>query len=319
MISAPDPPFFSIVVPLYNKRQYVEECITSVLLQTFNDFELLIIDDGSTDGSLEIAKRFSDTRISIVLQSNQGVSVARNTGIYHASAKYIAFLDADDFWSPHFLEAAHADISQNLSILFWSCGYQFVMGNSSRVARFGKSPIGGPGPLANYFDCSLVDPIVTSSSVIMKKSLLKKIDGFPVGETIGEDLATWARAASYTPLFFQPKILSNYRSEGGNNHSRLQPAPRRRLLVLDELENRFAQGDTSGLRYYILYSGKSSYRQARSGRSIFALQIVTRSLLLAVRHRRPLLGLLALSYAVRLIVLILELELKNSAFNINRL
>ena len=89
---------FSIVIPLYNKAEYVPKTLASVLNQTYSDFELIIVDDGSTDDSLEVINSFVDNRIKIVKQKNGGVSAARNRGIIEAKYELIALLDADDWW-----------------------------------------------------------------------------------------------------------------------------------------------------------------------------------------------------------------------------
>ncbi|MCX6184716.1 MAG: glycosyltransferase family A protein, partial [Flavobacterium sp.] len=90
--------FFSVIIPVYNKEQFLVHTINSVLNQSFTDFELLLIDDGSTDSSPALLNQFTDERIKLISQNNQGVSAARNLGIKEAKAPYIAFLDADDLW-----------------------------------------------------------------------------------------------------------------------------------------------------------------------------------------------------------------------------
>ena len=91
-------PFFSVITPLYNKEDYIEATIKSVLNQTFDDFEMVIVDDGSTDNSLKILSQIKSSKINILVQENQGPSVARNKAIANAKGKYIAPLDADDIW-----------------------------------------------------------------------------------------------------------------------------------------------------------------------------------------------------------------------------
>lgn len=94
----------SVVIPLYNKEELITVTVRSVLSQTFADFELLIVNDGSTDGSLAVVSAISDPRIKVINIENSGVSVARNTGIKAASHDWVAFLDADDWWDHSFLE-----------------------------------------------------------------------------------------------------------------------------------------------------------------------------------------------------------------------
>ena len=96
--------FFSVVIPLYNKANYIENTLKSVLDQTFTDYEIIVINDGSTDESEAVVRQFNDKRIQIFHQKNQGVSVTRNLGIEKSTGKLIAFLDADDYWLPNHLQ-----------------------------------------------------------------------------------------------------------------------------------------------------------------------------------------------------------------------
>ena len=97
-------PQVSVVIPLYNKAPYIDRALRSVLAQTFQDFEVIIVDDGSTDGGAKIVKSTTDKRIKLIQQKNSGVSAARNRGIQESKSKLIAFLDADDEWKSRFLE-----------------------------------------------------------------------------------------------------------------------------------------------------------------------------------------------------------------------
>ncbi|MCB0445703.1 MAG: glycosyltransferase family 2 protein, partial [Gelidibacter sp.] len=97
-------PFFSVIIPLYNKEKHIKTTLDSVLAQTFNDFEVIIVNDGSTDKSLKIAETFDDKRIHIHTTENKGVSYARNYGVSKSNSNLIAFLDADDYWFPHHLK-----------------------------------------------------------------------------------------------------------------------------------------------------------------------------------------------------------------------
>ena len=97
-------PFLSVIIPLYNKESYIKNTLRSVLEQNFTDFEIIIVNDGSTDNSLEIVSSFKDERIQVIHQPNSGASSSRNKAIQSAKTQYIAFLDADDFWFPNHLE-----------------------------------------------------------------------------------------------------------------------------------------------------------------------------------------------------------------------
>ena len=97
----------SVVIPLYNKEKQVKQTLRKVLEQTFSDYEIIIVNDGSTDSSAEIAREFEDHRIKVIDQENAGVSAARNRGIKEAKGNFIAFLDADDEWDKDYLAAQH--------------------------------------------------------------------------------------------------------------------------------------------------------------------------------------------------------------------
>ena len=113
-------PTVSIVMPVWKSERYIAEAVKSVLGQTFEAFELLIVDDGSPDGSLDICRAFSDPRIRYLRQENRGLAAARNTGLRHARGEFIAFLDSDDIWEPEKLErhVAHLRSSPGVGVSF---------------------------------------------------------------------------------------------------------------------------------------------------------------------------------------------------------
>lgn len=122
-------PIFSIIVPLYNKKDYIKRCIESILSQSYTDFELIVIDDGSTDGSSSIANNFShqDNRIVYLCYDNSGVSIARNRGLQIASGEYILFVDADDWVENNYLAEIHTAISKKTAdIYIWGLTKDFA-------------------------------------------------------------------------------------------------------------------------------------------------------------------------------------------------
>ncbi len=114
------PPRISVIMPVYNVESYVAEAVQSVLNQTYQDFELLIIDDGGSDRSFAICEGFSDPRITIIQQRNRGLAGARNTGIAHASGDYVALLDSDDRWDPKklALHVIHLDVNPHIGVSY---------------------------------------------------------------------------------------------------------------------------------------------------------------------------------------------------------
>ena len=191
-------PDISVVMPLYNGANDVLRAVHSVLWQTVSDFELIVVNDGSTDGGEKIVRDLNDGRIRVVDQENKGVSAARNLGIAEAQSELVAFLDADDEWRPDFL-----DTISRLRGTFPDCSvfathyvYKELDG-SVRSPILQKVPPGDwEGVLSNYFEvASHSDPPLWSSAIAAKKSVLRSIGGFPEGIAIGEDLLTWARLA----------------------------------------------------------------------------------------------------------------------------
>ena len=128
----------SVVVPVYNTEAYIAECIESVLSQTYEDFELILVNDSSTDKSLYICQEYEqkDKRIKVISQDNAGVSVARNTGIDAATGKYIAFLDSDDFWDKKYLEILHTSIVKDASEMV-SCNFKRYYGKTNSFTSSG--------------------------------------------------------------------------------------------------------------------------------------------------------------------------------------
>lgn len=278
-------PFFSVVIPLYNKQDYIVETVKSVLNQSFGDFELLIVDDGSTDQSVAMLSQLQDTRMRIVQQENGGEPVARNAGIAQARARYIAFLDADDLWMPDFLQTAADDINANPEITFWSGGYQFLRNSGLTPAVYSVQPLVS-GFLPNYFDACLRDPVIMPSTSIVARDVLDAAGGFPVGISLGGDILFWAKIVQTEQLYFNPKVLVTYRREMGNNYSVTQTAPPRRLDVLDFLQARLEAGDARSIRYFQFYSRKSAYRQAASGRPGLGLKILGQSVTQSLQQGR---------------------------------
>ena len=191
-------PLISIVVPLYNKEHEVERSIRSVLAQTVDDYELIVVNDGSTDKGPKIAGKIKDPRIRIIHQSNGGVSAARNRGIEEVKSDLIAFLDADDEWLPDFLQ-----IINRLRYRFSSCSvfatnylYRNIDGSLMSTIIRGLPAVEWEGVLENYFQvASQSDPPIWSSAVGIRKEAIKSIGGFPLGVRAGEDLLTWAKLA----------------------------------------------------------------------------------------------------------------------------
>jgi glycosyltransferase involved in cell wall biosynthesis len=198
----------SVVIPLFNKQQTILNTIQSVLSQSFLPFEILVVNDGSTDDSAVLVQRFNHPMVRLIQQENQGVSSARNLGIEQSQAEWIAFLDADDIWFPSYLE--------NLRNLLNSFPQATVLAGRYLLEDFrghrnemvlNKIPFQGEeGILSNYFEvASCSHPPIWSSSVAIMKDALRAIGGFPQGVKSGEDLITWARLAVNNSIAYSLK------------------------------------------------------------------------------------------------------------------
>lgn len=210
-------PFWSVVVPLYNKEDFIEDTLRSVLGQVGNElFEVIVVDDGSRDQGPARVLALGDPRVRLVRQQNGGVSAARNRGIEEARGEWVAFLDADDHWHPHALEAYRKllNLHRDVSML----GGQYVRVPSADVQQFEFSPHSSNAShrvVENLPALALESglPFFTSS-VAIKRTLLNQLEfWFPAGESMGEDLDLWLRSSERGRLVVTSDVIALYRTE----------------------------------------------------------------------------------------------------------
>lgn len=215
-------PFFSVVLPLYNKQEYVKRTIDSVLGQNFEDFEIVVVNDGSTDKSVEVIEAIIDSRVRIVHKRNEGVSAARNAGIREARADYIVFLDADDLWMPQFLQTVRELIFKYPSAGIFATAYDIHAGGKIRKLNTNGLPDSDfEGVIPNYFKVvANGDLIVWTSAVCVPKKIFYDNDiWFPVGESRGEDQFVWARIALHFDVAYSCKVMARYNLYTSNSTS----------------------------------------------------------------------------------------------------
>jgi glycosyltransferase involved in cell wall biosynthesis len=210
--------FFSVVVPVHNKRPHVQACISSILAQTLEDFELLIVDDASDDGSLEELQRFTDPRIKLWRRQQPGPGgyAARNLAIAHSSGNWIAFLDADDQWSPEFLARMAELIQRFPSAHALSANFHYVEPDgSSRENAYGARHAGRGEHVISFIDyvqetARKRSPMWTSTTVI-KRSVFDRAGLFPADRCVrGGDRDLWLRVAAVTPVAWTPFVGGYY-------------------------------------------------------------------------------------------------------------
>lgn len=203
---------FSVVIPIYNKEDYIARAIKSILRQTHQDFELIIVDDGSTDSGVNVVKKFEDKRIKIIQQPNRGVSAARNKGIYLANNDYICFLDADDEWKSNFLDTINSLIKEYPNGGAYATGYELVTESLKTISP--KNISGNEkkwkGIVKDYFKSSFNMPLISASSVVIPKNVFKEVGDFSVSITRGEDLHMWARIALRYNIVFNNEVCVSY-------------------------------------------------------------------------------------------------------------
>ncbi|MCX8117420.1 MAG: glycosyltransferase [Desulfobacterota bacterium] len=195
-------PKVSVIIPTYNRWPMVREAIDSVLAQDFDDFELIVVDDGSSDGTSEALKEYG-RRIRVVGHvQNRGVSAARNTGLRHARGKYIAFLDSDDLWVKGKLKIQVAFLDENPH-------YPLCYTDEIWIRR-GKwvNPMKKHSKYSGWiFEKCLPLCIISPSAAMMRKTLFSTVGLFDEALPVCEDYDFWLRVAARYPIFFIDKKL----------------------------------------------------------------------------------------------------------------
>lgn len=208
----------TVVVPLFNKKKQIGRCLDSILSQTHPAAEIIVVDDGSNDGSAAYVRNNYGQSVRLVCQENGGVSSARNTGIVNATSDFVAFIDADDTWSVHFLAEIAALIYEFPDAELFATAYQFCI--SDQVYKDPKY-----APCKEYLRCELSDYFVlatrgdlpfNASSACVTRQLIHRIGGFPVGEAMGEDQDLWARAALRSRIAYSQRKLAFYHLDADN-------------------------------------------------------------------------------------------------------
>jgi len=204
---------FSIIIPLYNKSPHIEQTIHSVFAQTHQDFEIIVVDDGSTDEGADIVAAINDPRLRLARQANAGVSAARNKGIDMANSNFVAFLDADDLWFPNHLETLTHLISVYPGCGMYATSFTLGNGNESQTSKFPLSePIGWHKifTLEEYLNFMIHSNLICTDTICMWKGIFSTIGKFEVGLDRGEDLDMWLRAAVFMPVAFINEITAIY-------------------------------------------------------------------------------------------------------------
>lgn len=209
---------FSVVIPLYNKEQSIFNTILSVLNQTYQNFEIIIINDGSTDHSIEVVKRIKDKRIRLIEQVNSGVSSARNRGIEEANYDWIAFLDGDDLWEKNHLEEVLNMIKKFPDEKVYVTSFEYS--DHRKVFKYRRDSI--IFKINNYFKEAIKEDIIWTSIVVVHKDCFSVVKGFNEKLKYGEDLDLWVRLALHYTIVKSSNITAIYRVDAENRTSGYQ-------------------------------------------------------------------------------------------------
>lgn len=247
-------PKFSIVLPLYDKAPYVRKALESVVSQTYHDWECIIIDDGSTDESLQIVEDYIRCKVygvkcKVISQANAGVAAARNRGVKESTGEYVCFLDADDWWKPTFLEEIDKLITEYPDAGIYCTNYIYYKPGKTHVA------LDLPRGYMNYAEAYLQSGAmpVTSITTCMPRKVFDAMGGFPVGIKLGEDFLLWAKTAVNNKVAFCEKPLAYYNNDvpASMRATRNLHAPVHHMLfnltsLEDEIESRVKSQESRG-------------------------------------------------------------------------
>jgi glycosyltransferase involved in cell wall biosynthesis len=290
-MNSPHAPLISVVIPTYNRADLIPKAIQSVLDQTYQNWELIIVDNYSDDGTKEVIDSFRDPRISMLLIPRTGsVAASRNMGVHHANGEWIAFLDSDDWWFPTKLSTVCEVIQRNPDLIYHDL--QIVTGPNDAKSRRKTKSRKLKDPI--FLDLLLNGNDISLSSVTVRKSIFMKVKG--MNESLSfiaiEDYETWLRIAQITNLFvYIPRALGAYRLHGGNlgkinNFQYLSSALK---SYLDELDKKQL------CRYQSLYI----YQIVRSNYQDKKFKETTKDLLFVVRYGK-------VGFAIKALIMLLS-------------
>lgn len=214
---------FSVIIPLYNKEDYIREAVTSVLSQNFEDYELLVIDDGSTDKSSERARSFEKMGVKYIRKANGGTASARNVGILQSRGKHLCFLDADDFWKPNFLSLIDELITSFPQAGIYCTAYHFLRKGKLYHPGYHGVKSNEKQIVPDYFESILHgEQVATASSSCIPRHVFEKVGLFNEN-CYNEDQELWNRIALQYPVAFHKQPAAVYRQDASGMKTRQVP------------------------------------------------------------------------------------------------
>jgi Glycosyl transferase family 2 len=221
-------PTVSVVMPLYNKAEYVGPAVRSVLEQTFTDLELVVVDDGSTDGSAAVVQEMTDPRIRLLRQENAGAPAARNAGIAAARGHWVAFLDADDAWRPEKLARQFAVLDREPDLV-WAGGAYIWSGPGPSVLERNVPNHGwlrSPEVIRDGLLALTDEWCLWTGTIMVRRDVLLQLGGFDTSLPTGDDVLLWSRIAALNPpLAYVRTPIAHYRSDVAASLTQIQVRP----------------------------------------------------------------------------------------------
>jgi len=261
-------PVFSVIIPLYNKEKNIADTLQSVFRQVYTDFEVIIINDGSTDAGEEEVLKFKDNRLVYKATVNRGISKARNTGIEMAKGNLIAFLDADDIWLPNHLETLYRLSTNYPQAGLLASGYEFVHPDGAvQKTFFTGIPEDFYGIVPDVFASSLTYRIMWTSAVAARADVFKAVGVFDESITLGagEDTDMWIRIALNYPVALSTIVSAQYILGGVNRVSHTQTL-NRSFATLDKFTSE-EKSNKSLQRFMDLYRASYALKHKMAGDS----------------------------------------------------
>jgi glycosyltransferase involved in cell wall biosynthesis len=220
--------WFSVVMPLFNKEPFVERAIRSVLGQTHANFELVVIDDGSTDEGPAKVRAISDTRVRLLQQRNSGVAAARNAGVLEGRYEHLAFLDADDTWEPECLAKLNELMDAFPEAGLVGVNQWIILANGKVVWDAFKWLFAGAekGLLSQYFSvfAKIGRSPFSNSGFALRRAVFNEVGGYRCGVTLTEDSDLWCRVAlTHDVAFATTPLVTYYMGTPGNTLGRFEP------------------------------------------------------------------------------------------------
>jgi glycosyltransferase involved in cell wall biosynthesis len=236
-------PLVSVVIPTHNSATFIAEALNGVFAQTYRRFEVIVIDDGSSDNTRAVLEAFGD-RIRYVHQDNRGPAAARNAGIRISRGEFVCFLDADDAWTPNKLESqvrfmeTHSDVGLLFADAEECEGVTLQKPSILATMIFGADAL-SQQPLPEAFRKLVVENFVPTSTVMARMSCLAKAGLFDEELQNAEDRDMWLRLAATSEVACVPRVLATKRSHGANISFRTERALRSRIKVWDKARRDF--------------------------------------------------------------------------------